>query len=220
MSASSARRRSIPVRRRATGLLAGLMLLLAAGHPSDGGVGSAAESKVKSAYIYGFGRYVDWPARPDGAADRFVIAVVGDPGMSDMLRKVAASRSLPNAAGQKVPIEVLTVAVPAAGVQLTPGLLPQCQILFLSGALPVEVQRSLLASASGRPILVIGEGSDFFREAAAAGVSSATGPAGGSVGFVRIDGRIKFIVNLADINRRRLKINAKLLRAAHAVVEQ
>lgn len=219
MSASSAHRRPMPVRCRAAGLLAGLVLL-AAGHPSAGGVGSAAESKVKSAYVYGFGRYVEWPARPGPAADRFAIAVVGDPAMGETLRKVAASRSLPNARGEKVPIEVLTVPVPATGVQLTPGLLPPCQILFLSESLPADVQRSLLASASGRPILVIGEGPDFFRNAAAAGISSAGGPVGGSVGFVRVDGRIKFTVNLADINRRRLKINAKLLTAAHEVVER
>src|SRR5690348_11656497 len=99
---------------RALRLFAG-MLVFAVSASAGAQRVEAPEASVKAAFLYGFGGYVEWPARTGGAAEPFTIGVLDSDAVAQELEKLVPGRSI---AGRPVAVRRLRHGEPVAGLQL------------------------------------------------------------------------------------------------------
>jgi hypothetical protein len=164
----------------------------AAGAAADAG-DAALEYRVKAAYLYQFGKFVEWPAAafPSPTAT-LTLCVVGDDPFGPVLDDTVRSKTIAGHA-----ISVVRVSARAD--------LHACHILFLSAdqssALAQIVERT-----AGSPVLIVGEAPDFARR-------------GGAVNFVLQQNRVLFEVNPRAAARGGLRISSKLLSLARIVAD-
>jgi hypothetical protein len=152
----------------------------------------ADDREAKSAYLYQFGAYVQWPdsafARPDSPV---VIAVAGADGLYEQLVQNVSGRTL----GRR----------PVSARRLSRGeALAGTHILFIgngAGAWATE----LLARSRKLPILVVTEAQGGL-------------PPGSAVNFIVLDKRLRFDVHVGAAEANGLKLSALLLSAARQVV--
>jgi hypothetical protein len=148
----------VTLRRLAAALL--LFLLAAAALPAAEGQ-ATLEDKVKTAFLYKFTRYVQWPPP---AAEEFRIAVIGESGVLAPLRELAAEKLVDGAR--------IRVYQPRSIDEIG-----RCRILFIPRS---EAERlpAILKAASGKGILTVGDGPGF----AARGVA---------INFVVVEGKLR-----------------------------
>ena len=148
---------------------------------------STATEDVEAAYLYQFGRYVEWPADLLGNSDTFKICVLGTDPLGAIL-------------GETVAGKVLT-GRPVAAIQiLALDESRDCHILFIG---PSENDRlpELLKALAGVRILTVGRGADFTRR-------------GGMIGFTSEERRVRFVINVAAADAAKLMLSSRLLRIA------
>jgi hypothetical protein len=175
---------------RRLGLFLGLMLALGVAPAPAQTRAVVPDVSVKAAYLYRFLGYVDWPARalPPGATP-LVVAVAGADDVLRELRTLIAARSID---GHPVVVRRLGESDGVDGVHA----------LFVgaAGSLPGWVQK-----ARDQPVLIV---TDVPR-----GVD-----AGGMLGLLPTDGRIRFEASPGAAERVGLKLSARLLAVAERVV--
>ncbi|MGA2258758.1 MAG: YfiR family protein, partial [Thermoguttaceae bacterium] len=132
--------RRAPTRRRPLSALAGLVAMAALwwqtpparAQQAEPAVGVLNEYFVKAAFLYHFGRYVEWPENTfRRATDPFVIGIVGEDSFDGALDRVAAKKTI-----QDRQIVVRRFASPDQYKQ-------PCHILFVSRSLSQDQQRAL-----------------------------------------------------------------------------
>jgi hypothetical protein len=151
--------------------------------------------RVKAAFIYNFGKFVDWPtAAFAGTNAPLVIGVLGgDPFHGDFERMVA---------GKSInghPVTVRQISPPANTGQASgyPDL-KSCHILFIDTP---EMERlpEILGALKGTSVLTVTDNLDQF---ASSGVI---------INFVMENGRVHFEINDDAARRAGLKVSSKLL---------
>jgi hypothetical protein len=150
------------------------------------------EYRIKAAYLYQFGRYVEWPAKSFSDANApFVIGVLGqDPVIVD-LEQIARIKKI-----QDRSIQIRRFAS-AADVR-------PCNILYIPAAVSAEVQAELIRTTAGQGTLLVGDASDFLGR-------------GGVVQFSVEENSIRVAIARKAADREGLKISAKLLQVARVV---
>ena len=152
------------------------------------------EYEIKAAYLYNFGKYVEWPDAPKPGAEAnspFLIGIVGTNPFGNALADVAKAKQL----GKRkiVLYEVRTID------DYRP-----CQMLFFPKTAPETLVSSVIAKANTAPTLLVGERSGFAA-------------AGGSVNFYVEANNIKFEINPDAASKRGLRISSKLLQLGRIV---
>lgn len=152
------------------------------------------EYQVKAAYLYGFGRFVEWPADaapPTGGA--FVLCVLGEDPFGPLLDQAAEGGVVKN-----LPVSVRRIGRPedAAG----------CATVFVSASEQSRLSR-ILAVLERRPVLTVGDSPEFAQR-------------GGMIGFTVDGGRVRFAVNLMAAREAGLMLQSELIRVAAAVVQE
>lgn len=156
-----------------------------------GSARAESEAGVKAAYLVNFAKFVEWPASAFGSGKApLVIGIVGRDAVGDELLRAGSGVS---ANGH--PIEVRRISA---------GEARECHLVFIP-----ETERGdgVIAAAQGSPVLVVGEGESFAHR-------------GGSLGFVKDGGTVKFEANPKAAARNGLNVSAKLLRVARAVIDK
>ncbi|MGH9485901.1 MAG: YfiR family protein [Terriglobales bacterium] len=151
-----------------------------------------AAYQVEAAYLAQFGNFVTLPAIAPTAEDdaHFSICVMGDDQLASALESVAA--------GEKVGhLQVTARAINSIAEAQT------CRVLFLSANLDGRLHH-LLSAVAALPVLTVSDASNFTS-------------AGGIIGFVLINDRVRFAVNLNAARRAHLKLSAQLLKVASSV---
>jgi hypothetical protein len=152
------------------------------------------EQRVKAAFLFKFGGYVEWPERVFPRNDSpLVIGVAGADVLAEELSRIASGRTMN---GRPVTVRRIRSGEPVTGVH----------VLFISRS---EAGRlgELLPTTQGQPVLTVTE--------------TEKGLAQGSViNFVVADNRVRFEVSLAAANRNGLRIGAPLLAVAQRVQEK
>ena len=150
------------------------------------------EYQVKAAYLYGFGRFVEWP---DAAApaDTFVLCVLGDDPFGPLLDQVAEGGVV-----KKRPVTVRRIGRPEDGAR--------CDTLFVSASEQSRLAR-ILAALDHRPVLTVGDSPEFAQR-------------GGMIGFTVDGGRVRFLVNLVAARDAGLMLQSELIRVAAAVLQE
>ncbi len=150
------------------------------------------EYLIKAAYLYQFGRYVEWPANAfthDGSP--LMIGVLGADPFGGILEKIALAKRI-----EGRPIAVRRFASMAEYTS--------CHILFVSSSVSPEHKAAAFHTARQSAVLLVGEEPGFAEQ-------------GGTVNFFLDENRVRFEVNMEIAKQDRLKISSKLLGLAKIV---
>lgn len=149
-----------------------------------------APHEVEAAYLYQFGRYVEWPSDPQPDGSSFFICVLGVDPFGSALDEVVRGKVI---ASRQVAVRRI----------LGPSESQDCRILFVS---PSEESRlpAILKGLEGTGVLTVGRGAQFTRR-------------GGMIAFTSEDRKVRFVVNLAATEAAKLTLSSQLLRVAVSV---
>lgn len=177
------------MRRLASGAVAILLLASLAGRPvAIHAENAPTEYQVKSAFIYNFVKFVDWPREAFARDDSpFIIGILGTDVFGGELERIVGPKSINQ---RRLKIE-----------HLQPGDdLRHCHVLFVA---PSEEKKlnQIFPPLKDRPVLTIGETPNFAR-------------AGGVIGFIIEDGKVRFEINVDAARRSHLFIQSALLNLA------
>jgi hypothetical protein len=160
------------------------------------GLNAAAptEYQLKAVFLMNFAKFVEWPTTAFRSAQSPVtICVLGEDPFGHDLDDVVRGQ----VAGDR------TLAVKRlAQVQRE----DNCHVLFVSAAEKARTERGL-GVLRNTPTLTVGEGDDFAA-------------AGGMIGLLIEDNKVRFDINLDAAERAGLKISSKLLKLAKNVRER
>ena len=144
------------------------------------------EYNVKAAFLYSFGRYVQWPQDAfDGNSGPFVLGVCGEDPFGQALDRIAQAKTIQ---GRKIVIRRMP----------TIENLQPCHILFVPHTLPLAEQIAIISRMRDKPTLLVGETPGFAEH-------------GGGINFFLEGGTVRFEINADAIRQQKLLIDAKLL---------
>lgn len=176
--------------REAASLAVALSLLVAAGGPSASA--QPSEHDVKAAFLYNFTRFVDWPDDAFPAPDApFVFCILGAERFGAEVGETVAGKVLD---GRAVTVRQVSELSRLSG----------CHLLFVGsserGRLP-----EILAALRDLPVLTVGDSDDFVG-------------AGGMIGFVLRQNRVRFEIDQSVAEGAGLSVSSRLLGLAERVV--
>lgn len=148
------------------------------------------EYEVKAAYLYNFGKFVEWPAKVTAASDFFSICVLGEDPFGASFDATIASESIN---GKKVVVNRITKLQDAVS----------CRILFISSSEESRL-KEILATLDKTSVLTVSDISQFTRH-------------GGMIRFVMEANRVRFEVNLTTAEHAGLTLSSQLLKVAISV---
>jgi hypothetical protein len=154
----------------------------------------STESQVKAAYLYNFGKFVRWQgARAGVPRDSFVICVLGKDPFGTMLDSTVAGESVD---GKKITV-VRTLQIQETSI---------CHVLFVSSSDEGRLG-PILAAAQRFGIVTVSDMPRFAER-------------GGMIGFVVIQNRIRFEVNLHAAELSRITLGSELIKVASSVIDK
>lgn len=149
------------------------------------------EYQVKAAFLYNFGRFVEWPPQPRPPS-AFTICVLGKDPFGPVLDELIKDKSIQ---GMK-PVARRLERVEDAG---------DCRILFISSSEDARLPH-ILATLRGRSVLTVGEAERFAHR-------------GGMINF-RLEGsKVRFEINPDAAEQAGLTISSQLLKLARIIHE-
>ncbi|MGA2799357.1 MAG: YfiR family protein [Thermoguttaceae bacterium] len=152
------------------------------------------EYNVKAAFLYSFGRYVEWPKDAfDERSGAFVVGICGEDPFEQILDRIAQSKTIQ---GRRIIIQRM-----ATIEELRP-----CHILFVSHSIPPAQQITIINKMRDKPTLLVGESPGFAER-------------GGGLKFFLEGGTVRFEINVEAIRQQKLLIDAKLLNLGKKVPE-
>ena len=148
------------------------------------------EYEIKAAYLYTFGRFVEWPPRPSRDDSGFTICVLGTDPFG-----AALDSTLANGVVRGRNVVARRIAMPAEA--------PACHVLFISAS---EERRlpEIVQALSHRDVLTVSDIPQFSAR-------------GGMIQFVTTGKRVRFEINLPSARDAGLTMSSELLRVASAV---
>ena len=165
--------------------LAGVAILRAQTPPT--------EYEVKAAYLYQFGKFVEWPEGTLGrAGDAFAICTLGVDPFGSVLDGTISGRSVQ---GKQVIARRLASVNDALS----------CNILFVSSSEQNHLAE-ILKVVQGRSILTVSDMNNFL-------------PQGGMIQFQIEQNKVRFEINLTAVEHANLKISSQLLKVAKLTKE-
>jgi len=149
---------------------------------------SPTEYEVKAAYLYNFGRFVQWPNKATAhGGSPFTVCVLGQDPFGQALDAILAGESIDGAN--------------AAAARITkPQEAVNCRILFISSSEDSQLKQILVA-LEGRSVLTVSDLPLFSQR-------------GGMVQFVLDGKRVRFEVNLTPVEHAHLALSSQLLKVA------
>jgi len=153
-----------------------------------------AEYRVKAAFLYKFGGYVEWPqgvfAKPDSP---IAIGVIGADALAEELARIVAGRTIN---GRPVTVRKLRPGEAVASLH----------VLFV-GRSDSSRLADILAAAKGQPLLTVTETDEALK-------------LGSMINFVVVEDKVRFDIAPPPSESSNLKISARLLGVARKVVSK
>jgi hypothetical protein len=166
----------------------GLAVVLASGLPAVHAQDRSGESQLKAAFLFNFIRFVDWPPAL-GPLNPLVVCVLGPDAVADAFAALDGRR-------------IRNVTLAFSHLSVTDAT-SECRVVFVEGGAG-SAPNDLLRTTGGRPVLTVGESTDFL-------------PEGGIIAFAKDGNKIQFEVNLEASARAGITIRSDLLRLASRV---
>lgn len=184
----------LPIRsRRRRVVILRLLLAWLVGTASIPALGEVDEAELAAAYLYNFSKFVHWPSGVlRNTADPLVICVYGRLSSGEAIDALEGK----SAQGYRIRIDWLS-----RGDDLT-----ACQVVYVSSS-ESPYLRPLLRTLAGRPTLTVSEIPGFVA-------------AGGIIGLVKQNNRLRFEINRGSAEAAGLSISSQLLKLATQVVQR
>jgi hypothetical protein len=147
--------------------------------------GYTQNHSLQSVFIYSFTRYVIWPESHNQGD--FEILVLGDAPIVEELKKMAAAKKV----GERT-IRITQIDSPED--------IRKCNILFVPSS-KSTLFADVVSKVSTQPILIITE-------------EPGMGTKGSDINFITKDGKLRFELNQAAVDKQNLKIANELSRLA------
>ena len=145
------------------------------------------EYEVKAAYLYNFGKFVEWPSRTGVPhPNSFSICVVGQDHFGAALNNLADE----TIAGKSVVVKRLQTSKDATN----------CRILYISASEENQLKQTL-AVLEGSSVLTVSDMPQFSQR-------------GGMIQFILDGNRVRFEINLASAEHAGLTLSSDLLKLA------
>ncbi len=149
------------------------------------------EYEVKAAYLYNFGRFVEWPPKSaNSQASEFSICVLGRDPFGPALDATVSGEKID---GKSVVAKRISGAEEAAG----------CRVLYIATAKSGQM-KGILAALGNSSVLTVSDMPNFVED-------------GGMVGFVMADEHVRFEINLTAAHHAGLNLSSELLKVASRV---
>ena len=148
------------------------------------------EDQIKAVFIYNFTKYIQWPE--SDTSEVFIIGVLGNSNLVIPLRRIAQKRLVNNKKIQVIQFYNIEDV-------------KNYHILFLSPGIEEHFQ-VILQKIRSKNILTIGNENNFTH-------------LGGIINLIRVEGKIKFEMNLKALSRAGLAASSQLLKLAILVEE-
>ena len=148
------------------------------------------EYQVKAAYLYNFGKFIEWPAKVNDSGESFTICVLGQDPFGTALDRTIAGESIN---GRKVAIKRIAKPMDAL----------VCRILFISSTEENRL-KEILAIIDKTSILTVSDIPHFTQR-------------GGMIQFIIEANRVRFEVNLTNSELVGLTLSSQLLKVAASV---
>ena len=142
---------------------------------------------VEAAYLYNFGKFIQWPADSVSASQPFSICILGQDNFGRRLDDLIANDSIQ---GRKIIARRLTSPDSADG----------CQIVFLGQSEDAHLKKDIDVLGK-KPILTVSNIPQFLER-------------GGMIQFLVQNRRVRFAVNLPAAERNGLAMSSELLKVA------
>ncbi len=151
------------------------------------------EYKLKVAYLYNFGRYMQWPKSAfEDANAPFVIGILGEDPFGQSIDALAAKKKIH---GRKIVIKRFSSVDQYS----------TCQMLFVARSSTFGTRQEILQKTVNDPLLLVGETEGFALDGASA------------VFFNDANGTVGFRINVDTLARKTIVADAKLLKLATIV---
>ena len=154
------------------------------------------EQQVKAAFLYNFINFIDWPVEkmPENN-DPIVIGIVGNKDFTKAFDPIK-ERVIRN---KKIEIKYF---------EQTNGL-ETCHVVYICKSRSTQATEleKVFNTLKTLPVLAVGEETGFLEH-------------GGDINFLKIDGQIRFEINLNSIKENRLDVRSKLLKLAKRVINE
>jgi len=149
---------------------------------------SPTEYQVKAAYLYNFGRFIEWPNKGTASSGRpFTICVLGLDPFGQSLSATLAGQTINGTNAVAAQISKPQEAV-------------NCRILFISSSEDRQLKQ-ILGVLEGASVLTVSDLPQFSQR-------------GGMVQFVLDGNKVRFEVNLTPVERAHLTLSSQLLKVA------
>jgi len=185
MTGVGRRGRLVGLVRHLRGVCVTLLVLLALARKASPQIPAASVVDVESVYLFDFAKFVRWPS--GGEHPTITLCVAGPGSYGDRLKQVVQGEKIN---GRSLAVRAVQRADGVAG----------CDVLFLSASLK-EKAEPILAAASGKPVLTVGDSLTFLDR-------------GGMIQFTMIDSRVRFAVDMESVARGGLGLSSELLKVA------
>ena len=153
---------------------------------------ASSEYDVKAAFLFHFAQFVEWPEGTfRDTTSPLLYCMIGEDPFQGALDASFKGKTI---GAHALQVKHLKEMDEAQG----------CQVVFL-GKLGKRSVPEELARLKGTPVLTVGETEQFVKE-------------NGMIGFCLEDNKIRFEINLESAERAKLKISARLLALAKAVI--
>lgn len=152
------------------------------------------EYELKAAYIYNFGKFVQWPEETfKSVSDPFIIGIYGQNPFGEILQQTIQNKTLQNRS--IIIINVTTIEEAAT-----------CQILFISKTNKLQLSQ-ITQGIGNKPVLTIGDNIAEFCQT------------GGIINFTSQHSQKRFEINNKASARIQLIISSKLLALSRIVTD-
>jgi len=156
---------------------------------SVGQVQTASEYQVEAAYLYNFAKFTEWPKQslPDGPSPLVIGAAGGDSEFLEVLRRTVAGK---------------TIGTHPVAVKRVSSLdeMKSCHLVFFRSSDRKRTQ-SAIAGLGQASVLLVGMEQTFLQQ-------------GGMITLVLENGRIRFEVDQASLDRANIRLSPNLLTLA------
>jgi hypothetical protein len=170
---------------RAAAALCAALCLAAGAAPAQ--PRSAEPEDIKAAFVYHFGKFVEWPPEALSARPHAALCVLGDDRFADTLAETLVGKTLHDR-----PVQVRAVHGEDD--------LADCTVLYFAAGTEDRFQL-VREQVISRGTLTVGDSPAFAR-------------AGAVISFVVVDNKMRFIINAAAADRAGLKVSSQLLKLA------
>jgi hypothetical protein len=155
--------------------------------PAQGVAATPSDVDVRAAFLYRFLDYIQWERARLDADQSIVIGIIGSDDMLDQVRKIVAGR---RAQGHSIEVRKMALGDDPAGVQ----------VVYV-GAASSAALASIARRAQTASALVVSNADNALS-------------LGSDINFIEVDGRVRFEVDLANVERSGLKLGSGMLSVA------